>query len=251
MTEYYTLVREYPIACKRFVPDNGIVERVILAVHGFGGSKESGAITKLAETMLGEQTALICFDLPAHGQSEAEGDALSVKNAAADLCTMIAHTEALYPQADKTVFATSFGGFLSLLCAEKLSTWRMVLRAPAVTMPDILLPNVLRITQEQFRQLGEVVCPFARPIRLRYECYEELCACGERAMKAQRPMLILHGDGDEIVPLCDVEAYVRSHPSAQLCVIEGANHRFQADGALDRAIGYAKQYILNGWEESV
>ncbi len=129
--------------------------------------------------------------------------------------------------------------------------YTLVLRAPAVTMPDILLPNVLRLTQQQFRQLGEVVCPFARPIRLRYECYEELCASGEQVMKAQRPMLILHGDGDEVVPLCDVEVYVRSHPFAKFRVIEGANHRFQADGVLDRAIGYAKQYILNGREEFV
>ncbi len=243
--QYFSVERDYPIACKRFEPTNGEIRRVILGVHGFGGSKESGALTKLASAMTGEQTALIAFDLPAHGQSAVDETRLTVADAVADLRAMIGVVQTQYPDADKTLFATSFGGFLALLCADCLQEWRVVLRAPAVTMPRILLSNVLRLTDEQFRLLGEVVCPFERPIRLRYACYRELLSCGEDALKAQRPLLILHGDEDEVVPLGDVKDYCATHPQACLRVIEGADHRFRAEGTLDRAIAIAKQYILS------
>lgn len=245
----FTVKRDYPIACKRFSPQDSVTERVILGVHGFGGSKESGALTKLAQAMSEDRTTLICFDLPAHGQSEADESHLTVADAKADLLAMIDYTEHAYPHADKTIFATSFGGFLTLLCAERLVGWRVVLRAPAVTMPRILLSNVLRLTDEQFSQLGEVVCPFERPIRLRYSCYRDLLSYGEAAFLPQRPMLIVHGDADEIVPLEHIKAYVQLHPQARLSVIEGANHRFQAEGTLDRAIALAKQYILSDKDE--
>ena len=58
--------RDYPIPCKCFEPSDGGIDRVILGIHGFGGSKESGALTMLADAMRGEKTALVCFDLPAH-----------------------------------------------------------------------------------------------------------------------------------------------------------------------------------------
>lgn len=239
--------RDYPIPCKCFEPSDGEVDRVILGIHGFGGSKESGALTMLAEAMRGEKTALVCFDLPAHGESTLDGSSLTVRDAEKDVRFMIGLVQERYPAAKKAVFATSFGAFLALSCADVLRDWVMVLRAPAIAMPTVLLENVLRLTAEQFRAIGSVRCPFARPIDLSYACYEELLSTVSSVQAVDRSMLIVHGDADEVVPLSSAQAYARLHDGVTLRVIEGANHRFQADGTLQTAIDVSKGYLLGEW----
>lgn len=54
-----------------------------------------------------------------------------------------------------------------------------------------------------------------------------------------RPMLVMHGDDDESVPVADARMLAEAHGSAELRLIEGAGHRLRHD---PRAIA-----ILLGW----
>ena len=45
-------------------------EETILAVHGFGGNKESGAIAGLAQRVCGRGYNVLAIDLPAHGERD-------------------------------------------------------------------------------------------------------------------------------------------------------------------------------------
>ncbi|CAB4600169.1 unannotated protein [freshwater metagenome] len=56
---------------------------------------------------------------------------------------------------------------------------------------------------------------------------------------APRPLLVMHGDDDESVPVADSRVLAESHGSAELRVIEGAGHRLRHD---PRAIA-----VLLGW----
>ena len=56
---------------------------------------------------------------------------------------------------------------------------------------------------------------------------------------APRPLLVMHGDDDESVPVADSRVLVEAHGSAELRVIEGAGHRLRHD---PRAIA-----VLLGW----
>jgi putative redox protein len=56
---------------------------------------------------------------------------------------------------------------------------------------------------------------------------------------APRPLLVMHGDGDESVPVADSRVLAAAHGSAELRVIEGAGHRLRHD---PRAIA-----VLLGW----
>ena len=47
----------------------------------------------------------------------------------------------------------------------------MVFRTPAVTMPKILLKNVLKISEKDFEKVGHVECGFERRIKLSYSFY--------------------------------------------------------------------------------
>ena len=150
-----SVFRAYEIKCKLFTPDTPCVDHLMIGVHGFAGDKESSMLEKLASQCTSEGGALLCFDFPAHGHSPVEEDMLTVYNCKQDLLAVFHHGDRLYPNAKKSVFATSFGGYITLLCARELPDCPLILRAPAVTMPKLLLKNVLRTTEEHFRQLKE------------------------------------------------------------------------------------------------
>ena len=157
-TRNFTIKREYEICCKLFFPEEGNIRHIIIGVHGFAGDKNSSMLKKLAEDVCRKGAALLCFDFPAHGESPVGEEMLTVENCKSDLCSVVEYVIRNYPDAEKTIFATSFGGFVTLLCAEQLANFHLVLRAPAVTMPKVLLDNVLQISAEDFEQ-RECVTP--------------------------------------------------------------------------------------------
>ncbi len=69
-----------------------------------------------------------------------------------------------------------------------------------------------------------------------------LCAPTEAARQlARRPVLLLHGDEDDVVPLSDVHVLAEAHGSAEVRVIKGGGHRLRHD---PRAVA-----MLLGWLE--
>jgi fermentation-respiration switch protein FrsA (DUF1100 family) len=59
--------------------------------------------------------------------------------------------------------------------------------------------------------------------------------------RAPRPLLLVHGADDDIVPAIDARALADCHGSADLRIIQGAGHRLRHD---PRAIA-----VLLGWLE--
>ena len=60
---------------------------------------------------------------------------------------------------------------------------------------------------------------------------------------APRPLLVLHGEDDESVPVSDARQLAKAHGSAELNVLSGAGHRLRHD---PRAIA-----ILSGWLDRI
>ena len=158
MIKYFSIERKYPIKCKAFLPSSGNIRTVILGVHGFAGDKESSMLSELAKYVDQKDGALICFDFPAHGDSDRQENDLTVENCINDLLAVAEWIEDTFPIAEKFIFATSFGGYISLLSLSRLQNYKVILRAPAVTMPKVLLGSVLKISAEQFEKLGTVEC---------------------------------------------------------------------------------------------
>jgi putative redox protein len=56
---------------------------------------------------------------------------------------------------------------------------------------------------------------------------------------APRPLLVMHGEEDESVPVADSRDLARAHGTAELRIVPGAGHRLRHD---PRAIA-----VLLGW----
>ena len=71
---------ELKIFCKQTQPDFGDIRRVVLSVHGLGGSTEDDIQTSIAEEMEIFSSAIIRFDFPAHGQSPLTDECFTLEN---------------------------------------------------------------------------------------------------------------------------------------------------------------------------
>ena len=241
-TRQFRLNRAYPIDCKAYLPE-GPVGRVILGVHGFAGGKDSSALAALAEAETAAGGALVCFDFPAHGSSPVGEDCLTVENCRQDLLFLAQYVRDAFPGCQRCLFATSFGGYTALLCQEELADFCWVLRAPAITMPEIFLTRLLGLTEAEFRQAGAVECGFERKLRLSWGFYEDLRRHDVLSLPLLHPARVIHGDADEVVDHADIRAWCARNPNADLAVLPGADHRFKGPGELDRVVWQARDWF--------
>lgn len=235
---------KYNIDCMGYFPENDTVKGFVIGVHGFLGDKDSSALRMFAGEMTNDDYVLFCFDFPSHGKSETDSSELTVANCKTDLLCLCKYAETLFPVTDKCIFATSFGGYITLLCMQELKNYKIILRAPAVTMPEHILTDILHISSEKLKSMKSIICGFDRKVDIAYAFYEELQLNKVANVNFDREMLIIHGNADNIVPPEDIEKFCSVNPSIRLCVIDGADHRFKKPGELKEVIRAAKKYYI-------
>lgn len=244
-TRYFSIqTDEYTISFKSMMPDFEPIEGIIIGVHGFCGDKESSAIEAVAKEMVQHRFGLICFDFPAHGNSKAKDEQFTVENCKRDFLKALDYVRKHFPMAEITIFATSFGGYVTLLCSDYLNDARIILRAPAVTMPEHILVDIIDISLEEYKRLGYVECGFDRKIKLPYAFYEELKQNSLMSKHFNREMTIIHGDLDDVVPKEDILDFCRNNFGAKLITIHGADHRYKNPGELEKVVDIVKKALL-------
>jgi pimeloyl-ACP methyl ester carboxylesterase len=233
------------IPCKALMPDDGIVALAVLAVHGFAGDKESSVIAALAEELCAkEQAAVYCFDFPAHGAHPS--DELSVSACADALESVAQFVSRRHADARHAVFATSFGGYMALRCLDRLSRalgeFSLVLRAPAVKMAQTLEGILGEEGLAQIERAGFVEAGFERKLLVRKGFLEELKEF-DACRAYDRPMLVIHGDRDDVVLPADIARFMEMNPLAKLVRIPGADHRFKGEGQVAAVIDAARRFL--------
>ena len=96
--------KELNIPCVLSCPDSGDVRRVVLGVHGFGGSAADPIQEGIAEEMALFRAATLRFDFPAHGESPMESDALTLDNCIETLIYTAQWAHNRYPDVDFCIF---------------------------------------------------------------------------------------------------------------------------------------------------
>ena len=127
-----------------------------------------------------------------------------------------------------------------------LADYHIILRAPAVTMPEVFL-NLLNMTAEEFRTKAPLDCTNDpdRPLPVYYSFYESLIqhSVFDAGKETYPPMLVMHGDADEVVPPKDVRRFCDQFPQMDLHVIPGCDHGFTAPGAHEEMCRLAMDFL--------
>lgn len=242
---YTELNYSYTIPIKNFTPDSGMVNGYTVACHGFGGNKESSAIQLLAERLTEKGVVVIAFDFPCHGESQYNSD-FSVKECCNSFRTVLNYVYKTYNGADiRSVFATSFGGYITLLEQAFLPIdVKIVLRAPAVNMNETFIKGLLPVSVAEFMKNGAEM-GFERKFHVDSGFWLELNQNDISQTNIDREMLIIHGNKDDLVLPRHIETFCSANPKAELKVIDGADHRFKEKDYLEQAIDAAVNWITN------
>lgn len=246
--------RALKVSCKLSQPDHGPIQRIVLGVHGITGSAQDQIQTDIAEEMSIFHSAVLRFDLPSHGDSPMPD--LTLPTCIESLLAVADFALKQFPDVeDLCIFATGFGAFVTLNALDELlelpARVRLVLHTPSVRMEQTLL-SMLRVTEERFWVLENVTIPTKRPIDLTYRFYQELK--GHPALAHYNaPMLILHSESDEYIPMDDIRHFRGINERSKLVIIPGTSHQFAEDGAWDMVLDLTRdwfefeQVLLTDW----
>ncbi len=238
---YISIEHDYVINMKLYEPESEI-NGYIIAVHGFCGDMESSAIKALAKRMERHNYAVISFDFVGHGTSLAD-EHFSLSACQQDIQDVMKFAAEKYSDNRFVgVFATSFGGYITLLEMDSISdTVKIVLRAPAVNMERSFLTFLPDF--DKFKADGKCIMGYERRLTVPYSFYDELRNNSVINRNYDRPMLIIHGSRDEVVDPTDIQMFCHINPKAELKIIEKADHRFKASGELDKIIDISEEYF--------
>ena len=234
------------IPCKLSVPADGMIRRVVLGVHGFGGSMDDEIQVGIAEEMAFFRSATVRFDFPAHGQNNAPGTELSVHGCVDTLTAVASYAKERFPEVeDLCIFASGFGAYITLIALENLMALpgriRLVIQTPSLLMHETMLA-MAGLTRETFRALDRYTIRRTPLLEITYRFYEELRQ--NIALNTYPiPMLILHGESDSFIPMEDIQNFHRINERSQLVIIPGTSHRFLEEGAWDMVLDLTRDWF--------
>lgn len=185
---------------------------LVIACHGLESSMSSPKYLKLAQRFTEENLAFARFDFRGCGQSEGRFEDTTLKRRVQDLDEVVAflvHQKGFLGPLG--LLGSSFGG-----CVALLEAWRE-------------------------KRVGAVVAlatPFFLEERLKDPLWQgtDLSHWHEALDTFSRPLLIIHGSEDEVVPISHAHGLHEKVKGSTLRVMDGADHVFSNPHHLEEVV---------------
>jgi uncharacterized protein len=187
----------------------------LVILHGAGSSKESHHDFARAARAAG--LAAVCFDQRGHGETGGAMDGRVLDD--------VATVAALLGDLPLALRGSSMGGYLAILAAERLAARAVVAICPASGEG---LARGLRNREFEFEaDVGSLEAFLTEhPLDVAH---------------LEAPLLLVHAEGDERVPVAHSRELARVAPRADLLVVQGGHHRsVQHDAELQ---GHALRWL--------
>ncbi len=195
----------------------------VISCHGMLSTKDGPKHVHLAEALEREGVPVLRFDFAGRGQSEGSLYDLSYSSQVADLEAAI---EYLAGRGVERVglFGSSLGGAVALLAAARdervvaVATLAAIAHAAEIfeRVPDVVAAFETKGYYETVEgRIGRQLLDDAR---------EHNILASVRVLHA--PLLVVHGEDDEVVPVSDAHDIAATARNASLELVAGAGHRF-------------------------
>lgn len=201
----------------------------MVVCHGFLGTKDGrGKALAMSEALAGAAGwSTFLFDFSGNGESEGEFSDLTLSGQVDDLTAAIDHVIA-QGYGPVVTLGRSFGGTTVICQAASDDRVRAVCTWSAVAFPRRSFPRSRAVPLDNGLLQWDSILGFR--IYLKEDFFTDLEAydvldCVRRI--SPRPILLCHGDRDEVVPFTDVHAlWEASAEPRQLLEVPGADHRY-------------------------
>ena len=225
---------------------------MVVFCHGFNGTKDGPLFELVADTLQAHGIASIRFDFNGHGESEGEFKDMTVPNEIIDAKKVVEYVRDLSYVSDLAIVGHSQGGVVASMTAGELSAElgepafrTVVLMAPAAVLrDDAIRGSVMGTTFDPFDP-GEYVEMWGGALKLggNYIRAAFSLPIYETAAKYQETALIIHGNGDRVVPYTYGERFHQIWPKSELVIQEYFDHGYSQN--IYRTTDIVSEYLIN------
>ena len=226
------------------LPDEKTSSAVIIS-NGFAANKDRTRLIKLAETLSKNGFAALRFDFGGCGESE--DSEITLKNQVDDLKSAINYMRK-NGYFNIGLLGESLGGLTSILAYDNeikaLVLWAPVTKSKA---PSTIQKEEL---QQELNERGFIIYQKdGREFMIPKEYLEERQAINQKEIlsKIKCPVLIIHGDKDDIVPLADSREAMQFLPEkSKLEIIKDGDHKLddKMNEVIPLSVNWFKKYLL-------
>jgi alpha-beta hydrolase superfamily lysophospholipase len=195
------------LAYALWLPERTPPRGAVVILHGAGSCKESHY--DYARVLLAAGFASVAFDQRGHGDSDGPMDGRALD----DVTTIASLLRAATGGAPLALRGSSMGGYLALAAAPVTNAQAVIAICPASATG---LRRALRSDERRFDADAEAVDALLGA----HDLYE-------LAGSLQIPVLLLHAEGDEVVPVEHSRelAALLGDPASRLIAVPGGHHR--------------------------
>ncbi|NLA10742.1 MAG: alpha/beta hydrolase [Firmicutes bacterium] len=205
---------------------------LVIVCHGFTGSKEGGGgAVAMADGLAGRGFDTLLFDFTGCGESGGLWEEITLSRQVEDLGAAVRWArERGYERI--ILNGRSFGGATVLAYAAGDRQIAAVCTWAAVARPRQLFSGFAEMDTERHGPAGGKILlnDGSGSLCLQRQFFEDLQSydlAGCAARISPRPLLLIHGSADEVVPVAAAQLlFDAAGEPKQLALIEGADHRF-------------------------
>lgn len=205
--------------------------RAAILCHGFLSNKDSRTNLRVTELLVARGISTLRFDWFGMGESEGEFGRITVSTC----CDQLERAISLMRERgyhELGLIGSSFGGLLAILVAQHHPELRAVgLKCPVPDFPEMLEHEFGSNGIEEWKRTNYIpdVTGGTAPVFLDFAFYESCRAFNayEAARAIKNPVMIVHGEQDELVPFHQIRQLEDALPGdKELVLLPEADHQF-------------------------
>lgn len=217
---------------------------LVILIHGFTGYSEERHISAVSQTMNELGYATLRVDMYGHGKSEGEFREHTLIKWINNAVAIIDYASTLPFATDLYLCGHSQGGLTVMLAAaikhEKIKG--LIPLAPATSIPDAARNGTLfGLSFDPENIPDEILSPEGWVLNGNYARIAQMIHVEDAVSKYNGPVLLVHADTDEAVPLqCSIDA-AEAYQNAELKVIPNDTHCY--DNHLEMVLEAVREWL--------
>ena len=224
-------------------PATQSVNKGAILCHGMESNKESEKIFALSKALAEKGILALRFDFSYVGDSSGKFEEITYSGEVEDLEAACKFMLKLGVQ-KIGICGSSMGGTVALLFAAQNADVATVVTIAAPVHPERFASRLL--TPEQVQRWRNTGYTFYHGQRINVSLLHDLEKINvpEAAKKITCPVLVLHGDMDDVVPVEEAHELHGCIPGAKkLSILKGADHRLSDPTLMTRAVSEAIEWL--------
>ena len=214
-------------------PDDTVKGPLCILIHGFTGHMEEDHIIAAQKAMNDAGVAVLRAEMYGHGGSDGEFRYHTLYKWVTNALAVVRYAKSLDFVTDLYLSGHSQGGLLTMLvggmCVDDLKA--ILPLSPAWMIPDGAREGNLLGMDFDPAHIPDVLAGWDVELDGDYVRVAQLIHVEDEIARFDKPVFIVHGEADDVVPMAYAEKALKLYKDAKLVTVPGADHCF--NGHLD------------------